>query len=189
MDLHALRTEMSELELDAWLVPSADPHQSEYVAPCWERRAWASGFDGSAGTLVVVAGSAGLWTDSRYWLQAAEQLEGSGIDLFKAGDEGVPTWDAWLASTLTEGQRVGANPWVHSLKGWRDLAKKLEAPGVELVARAEDLVDRVWGADRPALPSTQLRVHAPELAGETVADKLGRGAAALADAAADPLPV
>ena len=101
--INALRRLMKERGLEAWIVPSADPHQSEYVAEHWQARAWLSGFRGSAGTLVVTQTRAGLWTDPRYHMRAAAELAGSGIELFKLGLPGVPTYPEWLCQELPPG--------------------------------------------------------------------------------------
>jgi Xaa-Pro aminopeptidase len=172
--LASLRALMVQQQLDAWIVPSADAHQSEYVSTNWLRRGFISGFDGSAGTAVILADKAGLWTDGRYFLQASEQLEGSGIELMKMGQPDVPTQEAWLGSELSEGARVGVNAAVFSVKGYGDLAKALEAKGVALVPLKDDLVDLVWGDEQPPMPAAPVRVHADSVAGETVAEKLGR---------------
>jgi len=168
----ALRRLLEERGLAAWVVPSADPHQSEYVAPRWRRRAFISGFDGSAGTVVVAARQAGLWTDSRYFLQAGQQLAGSGIELFKMGEEGVPDWPQWLAGQLDRGARVGMNPEVFSLGEWRRVETLLREAGLEVVAVFPDLVDQVWGDARPAAPAEPVRAQPLEFAGTSAAEKL-----------------
>ncbi len=187
--LASLRALMAERDLAAWIVPSADAHQSEYVSENWLRRGFVSGFDGSAGTAVILGEKAGLWTDGRYFLQAAEQLEGSGIELMKMGEAGVSSLEAWLGEQLSEGARVGVNAAVFSVKGYGDLAKALESSGLELVPLAEDLVDLVWGADQPPMPDAPVRVHGPEVAGETVAEKLGRIALRMEKQGADAMLV
>ena len=96
--ISALRSLMHKHKIDAWIVPSTDPHQSEYVADCWRAREWLSGFTGSAGIVVITKEKAGLWTDSRYHISAAQELAGSGIELFKVGLPGVPTYIEWLTS-------------------------------------------------------------------------------------------
>ncbi len=169
-----LRSLMKNHGIDAWIVPSTDPHGSEYVSANWRRRAFISGFTGSAGTVVVTAGSAGLWTDSRYFLQAQQQLQGSGIHLFKTGEKDVPEWQDWLADSMDSGQKVGLNPSVFSVKAMRKLAEGLEKAGIELLAMDEDLVDHVWGDARPPRPSAPVRVHPEDLAGESVESKLTR---------------
>ncbi len=172
--LATLRALMAQQNLAAWIVPSADAHQSEYVSTNWLRRGFISGFDGSAGTVAVLADAAKLWTDGRYFLQAADQLEGTGIDLMKMGAPGVPTMEAWLGSELNEGDRVGVNAAVFSVKGYADLDKALGAKGVTLVPLQDDLVDAVWGDEQPPMPDAAVRVHPDSVAGETVAEKLGR---------------
>jgi Xaa-Pro aminopeptidase len=172
--LASLRALMNEQQLDAWVVPSADAHQSEYVSTNWLRRGFISGFDGSAGTVAVLADKAGLWTDGRYFLQAAEQLEGTGIELMKMGMPGVPQIETWLGEQLSEGQRVGVNAAVFSVKGYGELEAALAAKGVTLVPLQDDLVDQVWGDAQPPMPDASVRVHPMEFAGESVAAKLER---------------
>ncbi len=186
-NLATLRALMNARRLDAWIVPSADAHQSEYVSENWQRRSFITGFGGSAGTAAILAEKAGLWADSRYFIQAAQQLEGSGIDLYKIGLPGVPTFEAWLGSELSSGQRVGVNAAVFSVKGYADLEKALGEKGVELVPLAEDLVDHVWGEAQPPMPSAPVRVHADSVAGETVAEKLGRLSLRLEKESADAI--
>ena len=98
--INALQNLLKNKNIDAWIVPSSDPHQSEYVAEHWKSRQWLSGFTGSAGTVVVTQNRAGLWTDTRYFLQAEKELKNSGIDLFKIGLPDVPSFTKWLASEL-----------------------------------------------------------------------------------------
>ncbi|MFH1464986.1 MAG: aminopeptidase P family protein [Pseudomonadota bacterium] len=186
-NLASLRALMAERGLDAWVVPSADAHQSEYVSRNWLRRGFITGFDGSAGTAAILAEKAGLWTDGRYFLQAGQQLEGSGIDLFKTGLPGVPTLEAWLAETLSAGQRVGVNAAVFSVNGHADLEKALSPKGIELVPVPEDLVDLVWGVAQPPMPEAIVRVHPEAFAGESVDQKLARIEGVLAREGADAL--
>lgn len=105
--IEKLRSLMKENKIDAYIIPSFDAHQSEYVADHWKGRQWISGFTGSAGTVVITLDDAGLWTDGRYYIQAEKQLEGSGIRLFKMADLGVPSYTEWLKNTLKEGSTVG----------------------------------------------------------------------------------
>ena len=111
----ALRQLMKKNGLHAYYVPSADPHQSEYLPEPWKYRAWVSGFTGSMGELVVGARRAGLWTDGRYWLQGSQELAGSGIDLMKVGLPETPDMAAWVARTLKKGQVLGLDPSVVSV--------------------------------------------------------------------------
>ena len=152
--LRALRKAMTQHQISAYLVPSSDPHQSEYVAPRWETRAWLSGFDGSAGTLVVTHEEAGIWTDSRYFIQAEAQLAGTGVNLQKQRIPHAPEHVAWLAQHLKSGQRLGFDGRVVSLSQARLLKRKLTPKGIQLEA-SHDLAEMVW-SDRPALPSSSI---------------------------------
>jgi Xaa-Pro aminopeptidase len=169
-----LRELMKENSLAAYVVPSTDPHASEYVADAWQRRKYISGFDGSAGTVVIGLDSAGLWTDSRYFLQAEEQLAGSGIDLFKMGEPGVPSYEEWICSAIAAKTRVGVDPMVFSDSAYQALEAALRTCYIALCPVGVDLVDVVWGSDRPAMPCEPMRPHALEYAGVTVAEKLRR---------------
>ncbi|MFT6000482.1 MAG: Xaa-Pro aminopeptidase [Neolewinella sp.] len=171
--LSALREAMLESQIDAYIVPTTDPHQSEYPAPRWEAREWLSGFTGSAGTLVVTQHEAKLLTDSRYYLQATTELAGTDIELMKdLRKPGVSPIEEWLGSTLMDGQTVGADGRVTSLQTSRRLHKKLAAYELNLVLD-EDLVRRIW-ADRPAIPSRKIFEHTADLSGEAWQDRLGR---------------
>lgn len=182
--IKAVREEMEARELDAWLVPSTDPHLSEYVPECWQRRAWVSGFDGSAGDVVITRDRAGLWTDGRYFLQATEQLKGSGIELMKMGVAGVPSIEDFLVEELGEGATVGADPRVLSVSRAEQLASSLKQSGRQLRLSTVNLVDRVW-EDRPPLPRRPLRVQPRRYAGESLARRLTRVRAAMEKAGAD----
>ncbi|MFH1530694.1 MAG: aminopeptidase P family protein [Pseudomonadota bacterium] len=183
--LQTLRALMEKSELAAYVVPSADPHQSEYVASCWQRRPYISGFTGSAGDVAVTLDGGGLWTDSRYFLQAEAQLTGTGLELFRVGNEDVPEMEDWLGAVLSEGALVGADPWTFSLATWDGMKNKLKAHGVELVAVDHDLVEEVWGDDRPGLPASTIKAHSTEFAGVSVDEKLVTLAAALMESEAD----
>jgi len=153
-----LRDAMARERLDAYVVPSSDPHLSEYLPARWQARQWLSGFTGSAGTLVVTADFAGVWTDSRYWVQAAAELEGSGVELMKmtAGQQSQPHVD-WLAQRLASGSNVGVDGAVLALAAARALADALSARGIGLRTDL-DLLDAVW-TDRPELPSAPVYEH------------------------------
>ncbi|KAI7835935.1 hypothetical protein COHA_010169 [Chlorella ohadii] len=158
--------------VQAFIVPSEDPHMSEYPPDCDARRAFISGFDGSAGTAVVTTDAALLWTDGRYFLQAEQQL-GPDWTLMRDSTPGVPQLVDWLAESLPAGARVGIDPWVHTVEAAEKLRRRLKTSGKSLVAlEGGNLVDGVWGAARPAAPDAPLRVHALEWAGQSVADKL-----------------
>lgn len=170
--LQNLRALMVEQGLDAWLVPSADPHQSEYVAAHWQARAWMSGFHGSAGTLVVTRENAGLWTDSRYHIRAAQELEGSGIELFKAGLPGVMTYYQWLKQELGKGAVVGFDGSLLSLSAVEKMEKALVGSGITLAAKG-DLVDKIW-PDRPNLPTEPVFLLDEKYSGELRRSKFAR---------------
>ncbi|MEM9929300.1 MAG: aminopeptidase P family protein [Bacteroidota bacterium] len=170
--LSALRQAMLEAQIDAYIVPSTDPHQSEYPAPRWAAREWVSGFTGSAGTLVVTQHEAKLWTDSRYFLQANTQLEGTGIELMKDRQPDTTPIETWLGSTLMDGQMVGADGRVLSLAGSRTMLKKLEKHELQLTLE-EDLMRPIW-KDRPDVPSRPIFEHDASLTGERWQDRLQR---------------
>lgn len=168
--VEALRSEMAQRKLDAYVVPSADPHQSEYVPAPWRRRAFISGFTGSAGVAVITRDAALLWTDSRYWIQASQELPEL-YTLMRQGAPEVPDPDEWLEKELGEGARAGIDPRLLTLARWRELCRGLERAGATLVAVDESLVDRVW-KDRPPLPREPVHALAVEHAGRSVDAKL-----------------
>ena len=168
----ALRRAMRRRKLDAYIVPSADPHLSEYLPPRWQGRRWLSGFTGSAGTLVVTRDFAGLWTDSRYWVQAESQLAGTGIELVKAGAPGQPGHADWLAARLKAGARVGVDGNVLGLAAFRSLSSAFAGKDISLDILA-DLLDEVW-TDRPGLPDAPIYEHLPPYATEPRAARLAR---------------
>ncbi|SEQ15940.1 aminopeptidase P family protein [Neolewinella agarilytica] len=170
--LSALRKAMLENQIDAYIVPSTDPHQSEYPADRWASRKWLSGFTGSAGTLVVTLHEAKLWTDSRYFLQANTELAGTSIELMKDRLPETPSIEDWLGSTLLDGQTVGADGRVISAQTARRMEKKLSEHQLKLV-KDDDLLRRIW-ADRPAVPSRPVFEHAPDFSGEPWQERLTR---------------
>lgn len=170
--LEAFRTQMAALGLSAYIIPSTDPHQSEDVADRWRVREWLSGFTGSAGTLVVTPTFAGLWTDSRYFIQAARQLEGSSIELMKLSVPHTTEYIDWLLEQLPEGAIVGFDGGVVSLQQANLLQQKLGAKGIELEPRY-DLAKSIW-TDRSPAPASPIVEHPDSFAGETRASKLQR---------------
>ncbi|MDE5944792.1 MAG: aminopeptidase P family N-terminal domain-containing protein, partial [Rikenella sp.] len=171
--LEKLRNWMREHggKVEAFVVPSNDPHFSEYVAAHWGCRAWISGFDGSAGTVVVTAdGRAALWTDSRYFLQAEAQLAGTGVELQRMGLAGTPTIAEWLAAA--EVRRVGGDGRLVSRAAFEELKGDLAAVGIEWVAMG-DPFETIWDG-RPALPNAPAFLLQETYSGEGVADKLAR---------------
>jgi Xaa-Pro aminopeptidase len=168
---------MREAELTAYVIPSSDPHQSEYPPEHWKSRQWISGFEGSAGTVVVTLERAGLWTDSRYYLEAEECLAGTPIELFRAGQPEVPQYIDWLSRTLPAGSRVGFDAMVLSLETARSLERGLAPAGIESVP-SEDLIEPVW-EDRPALPDAAAELVEEHMFGESRGAKLARVRAAV----------
>ncbi len=168
--LAALRKLMSAHKIDAWIVPSDDPHQSEYVADRWKARAWLSGFTGSAGTVVVTADKAGLWTDSRYFLQAEMELKDSGITLFKEDIPGVPYYKDWFREVLKENAVVGFDGKVMSVSQVKDLESKLAAKKISFAYHV-DLIDNLW-QDRPSIPGNPAFILEEKYAGESRTSKI-----------------
>jgi len=156
--IERLRAWMRDRDLDALIVPTADPHLSEYLPEHWALRQWLSGFCGSAGTLIVSREHAGLWADSRYWVQAEAELEGSDIALMRAGAAGVPTVSHWLAEHLARGARVGIDGRTLSLTLQSQWSDDLQDAGITLVTNV-DPAHAVWH-DRPALPRQAVLAHA-----------------------------
>ena len=169
--LAALRAEMKRAGVDAAIIPQADPHMSEYLASHWQARRFLSGFNGSAGTLVVPAqGPARLWTDSRYFLQAAEQLAGTEIELMKEGLPGTPSIEAWLTQTLPAGTTVGVDAMLMSVGALRALRATLKAHDIR-IETAFDPLRAIW-PDRPALPKCEIFVHDEKYAGRAASQKM-----------------
>ncbi len=168
--ISALRKLMSEKNIDAWIVPSADPHQSEYVAPCWKSRAWLSNFTGSAGTIVVTQKKSGLWTDSRYYLQATKEIENSEIELFKSGLPDVPTYLEWLDSELPDESTIGFDGKVLSINQVKNLKNKLSGMKLNYL---ENLIDEIW-LDAPKIPQNPVMELDPKFTGESREDKFKR---------------
>lgn len=170
--LSLLRAEMAKSGIDAVIIPQTDPHQSEYIAPHWQVRRFLSGFTGSAGSLVLTADKALLWTDSRYFIQAAAQLAGTEIELMKEGLPSTPTIEAYLNGALKEGQTVGIDGMLFSATAAADLAATLAKHGIKLDTNF-DVIDNVW-TDRPALPADPVKLHPAQYNGLSTADKLAR---------------
>ncbi|KAL6543336.1 Aminopeptidase P2 [Orobanche hederae] len=163
------------INIDAYIIPSQDAHQSEFIAECYTRRAYISGFTGSAGTAVVTKDKAALWTDGRYFLQAEQQLSPSWI-LMRAGNLGVPTISEWLNGVLALGSRVGIDPWVQFLfspDSADELKEAISQKNHELVYVYDlNLVDEIWKESRPKRPNRHVRVHDLKYAGVDVSFKL-----------------
>lgn len=183
--LESLREVMRREHLSAFIFPSTDAHQSEYVADHWQGRAWISGFNGSAGTAVVTMKSAALWTDSRYFLAAEEQLKGTEFQLMKQKIEGTPTISEWLAQELQgENAEVGLDGMVNSYHETMGLIADLRKSGGITVRTNFDPLGLIW-TDRPAIPANPVEIQPMEFAGESVASKISRIRTALRQRHAD----
>ncbi|MBT4291700.1 aminopeptidase P family protein [bacterium] len=171
--LKAIRELMKKNGLNAYYIPSVDPHQSEYLPECWKRRHWLSGFNGSAGDLAITTTKAALWTDSRYFLQAEIQLAGSGIELMRLGDPGVLAMEQWACKVLKKGQVLGVDPAVMSVNAAMSLETSLQSEGIKVKYVARNLVDQLW-KDQPEKSLAPLQLHMKKFAGETAQSKLKR---------------
>lgn len=164
----ALRQKMEALSLSAYLVPSSDPHQSEYLPENYKTRAFISGFTGSAGTVVVTKDKAILWTDGRYFLQAEKQLEGSGVELYKMAEPNVPTVNEFLRSVLKDGEKLGMDGKVIALRTYE--AMQAELAGIEFVTTV-DLIGDIW-SDRPSQILSKAFIQDVKYAGKSPKEKL-----------------
>jgi len=168
--LENLRQQMQSRRIDAYLVTNADPHNSEYSADHWLARKWLCGFTGSAGDLLVTKSGGGLWTDGRYFIQAIEQLEGTGIELYRKRLPGTPTIPEHLAEQLTANSRVGVDGRTINQTLFSELKDAFAAKNIELII-TEDLVGNIW-QQRPARPSKAVFLHDIQYAGKSCAQKL-----------------
>ncbi len=190
--LEKLREVMRREHLSAFIFPSTDAHQSEYVADHWQGRAWISGFNGSAGTAVVTMRSAALWTDSRYFIAAEEQLRGTEFQLMKLKVEGTPTISDWIASELSQNEdecrEVGLDGMVNSYNDTMALISDLRKTGGITVRTNFDPLEQIW-MNRPAIPENPVEIQSLNFAGETVDDKIQRIRKALREHHADGILV
>lgn len=184
--LSSLRNKMEKLKLDVYLVPSDDPHLSEYTPDCYKRRAFLSGFQGSAGTAVVTRDAAMLWTDSRYWNEATLQLDADHWKLMKSGQPKVPTITKYLGDMAAEHYEktnkplcVGLDPFVHAASFAKELTDAFQEAADDdsvvigdIDTSNENLIDDIWGDERPPVPTSPFRVHPMKYAGMSVADKV-----------------
>ncbi len=178
-----LREIMEREGLDAYIVSGTDPHNSEYLPAAWQQREWISGFTGSFGTVVITKEDAGLWTDTRYFIQASEQLAGTGISLHKLRILGAIDYPEWLSSTLQAGCRVGMDSFCMSVQEVEHLKEVLAAEKIELVGKT-DLLGEIW-IDRPALPSSPVYLLEEKYAGEPVRSKIAAIQSTLKEHGAD----
>src|SRR3954452_21247506 len=183
--LVALRTELARAGLTGFAVPRADRHQNEYVPASEERLAWLTGFGGSAGAAIVMMERAALFVDGRYTLQVREQVNTS---LFTIEHLVETPPDRWIETNLTNADRLGYDPSLHTVESAERLAKACAAAGAALVAVEPDLIDAIW-SDRPAPPLGAVMLHDPRFAGEAAEDKLARIRAELVKLRADALLV
>jgi Xaa-Pro aminopeptidase len=183
--LAALRTELARRGLTGFIVPRSDRHQNEYVPASEQRLAWLTGFSGSAGIAIVLMERALLFVDGRYTLQAREQVDTS---LFTIEHLVETPPDRWIEENLTAGDRIGYDPWLHTVEGAERLGKACAAAGATLVAVEPDLIDAIW-ADRPAPPLGAVTLHDMRFAGEAAEDKLACIRAEVAKLRADALVV
>ena len=167
-----IRDLMKEKNIYAYIVPSSDYHQSEYVGDYFKSREFMSGFTGSSGTLIISMDEAGLWTDGRYFIQAENELKDSGIKLFKMGEEGVPTIEEYLLEKLPKNSTLGFDGRVMSVKEGQSLANKLAFKGINIEYKY-DLVNDIW-EDRCSLPTEKAFLLGVEYSGESFSDKLSR---------------
>lgn len=168
--LKDLRTLMQTYNLDAYIIPNTDPHQSEYIAEHWRSMTWLSGFDGSAGTMAVTQNFSGLWTDTRYFLQAEQQLVGSGTELVELKVQGRAEYVTYLADNLAAGAEVGVDGKLFSIAQMVQMRKVFEEKGIKLVA-CDDLIKLIW-KDRPAIPENPIFIHDIKFAGKTRTAKI-----------------
>ena len=178
--LAALRQQMHQEGVDVYVVPGNDPHASEYLPTHWHEMNWLSGFKGESGTVVVTMDRALLWTDSRYYLQAGIELEGSTIELMRESDIDCPKIPEWINGLERSGIVVGVNPEMFSVNDFSEWQEKL-------TLRSVDLIRRIWTDGRPAIPQDKLYPYSADFAGETVESKLTRMRQKMADKHGDAL--
>lgn len=177
-----IRQLMKTQGVDAFIIPSSDPHMSEYLPAYWQGRQWVSGFTGSVGTLVITQDFAGLWTDSRYWVQAPIQLADTGIELQKM-EQGRPTFGKFLAETLVSGAKVAIDGSVLSVAEFENLSQIFKDKEIELITEL-DLLMEAWD-DRPSLPNEAVYPHPREFLDGTSAQKLAKVRAKMSEKKAD----
>ena len=184
--LALLRQELRRERLSAYIFPTSDPHQSEYTADHWKGREWISGFNGSAGTAVVTLTSAALWTDSRYFIAAAEQLEGMEFQLMKLKIDGTPTIAEWLGKELADAtdKSVGIDGMTSSTASIEALIGELRQQGGLMLQTNFDVLGRIW-KDRPSIPSNPIEIQPTALTGEEASSKMSRIRKALRELHAD----
>lgn len=181
--ISALREQMKLHHIDAYIIPSTDPHLSEYPASRWKSRAWVSGFTGSAGTVVITSDKAGLWTDSRYFIQAETELTGTGINLYRQGLPDTPSYTEFLIQTLSCGSTVGFDAQCFGAGEAQNLIAAFKRKKINIES-SYDLIEAIW-KDRPSIPQEPFFAYPAEYAGATTEEKLNRVNNALHQAGAD----
>lgn len=167
-----VRDLMKQHNISAYLTPGTDPFLSEYLPECWNQREFISGFTGSAGKVIITSKKAGLWTDSRYFLQAEKELAGSSISLYKKGLPETPTAEEWLKNEVGNNGKIGVNPHLLSISDYELLKSDLAENNIELLSTV-DYINEIW-SDRPPLPLHKTIVLKDEITGESVDSKLNR---------------
>jgi len=168
--LNEIKKLMADQGFNAYIIPASDPHQNEYIPPCWQYRSWLSGFTGSAGTIVITSEVVGLWTDSRYFIQAEKQILGSGVELFKLTIPHTPEHIPWLVSNLPANSKIGIDDRFFSLGMVQYMKETLIPAGHELITGI-DLLNGLW-SDRPSIPQNPVFIHEIEYAGLSRKDKI-----------------
>ena len=181
--VEALREYLRKNELNAFIFPSTDPHQGEYVPEHWMTRQWISGFDGSAGTAVVTLSNAALWTDSRYFIAAEEQLKGTPFQLMKDGLAETPSITEWLCHQLAEGEMVGIDGNVFTTAEIEEMESAFSKAGIKLRTDL-DPAETLW-TNRPPIPKNKVEIQPLEFAGESAESKIERVRQALREQKAE----
>lgn len=187
-NIESLRRLMKKYGLDAYLVPGTDPHQDEYIPDFWQRRKFISGFRGSAGDIAITHSKAGLWTDSRYFLQAEQELDKDIFQLFKMGKPDVPGIKEWLAEELGKGKVLGVDPQLLTHRDFEDLRSYLKTNGIRIKGVLKNLVDIVW-TNRPDPSENKIRTYPLRYSGESTSKKLERVRKKMAEQPADMLVI
>lgn len=162
-----LRKKLESLNLEGFIIPHEDEFQSEYLPPCYERLSWISGFTGSAGTAIVTRDKAVIFVDGRYVLQVKDQIDAS---IFQSIDVMTQAPSEWIRENLPSGARLGYDPWLHTLQGFRTISSACEEAKAELVEVSDNLIDAIWD-DQPPLPLKPVQIHGLDYAGKSSADK------------------
>lgn len=168
--IQKLRDNFPEYHIKGFIIPSSDPHLSEYTASHWQTREWISGFTGSAGTIIVLTNKSGLWTDSRYFIQAKEQLSNSEIVLYKENIANVPTINEYLLSNLNNGDSIGIDNRLFSAAQVLLLEKELSIKNIHII-NCIDIIDHIW-ADRPPISKTNIFIYDKQYAGQDICEKI-----------------